>query len=221
MARATPLPPDERRAALIAATEPLLGEFGRDVSTKRIAEAAGVAEGTIFRVFPTKEALIDAVCEQVFEIDRTEAELEQIDRTLDLESRLAEVVIVMQERLRRIFALFHALRLERKHSGSHEDFRARQHADNQRVNEAIAALLVPDQDRLRMPLLEAANTLRILTLAMTHPMFSEPRRHEPRQIVDLALYGIANPPTDFSDLAANLSTDPARETMTEYSTGRS
>jgi len=194
MPRATPLPPDERRAALIAATEPLLEQFGRDVSTKRIAEAAGVAEGTIFRVFPTKEALVDAVCEQVFDVERAEADLRQISLELDLESRLCEVVIVMQERLRRIFALFHALRLERKHSGTHEDFRARQHSDNHRLNEAIAALLAPDQDRLRIPLLEAANLLRILTLAMTHPMFSEPRRHEPRQIVDLALNGIAHPP---------------------------
>ena len=66
--RATPLPPDERRAALIAATEPLLERFGRDVSTRQIAEAAGVAEGTIFRVFPTKEALIDAVLEEVFDV---------------------------------------------------------------------------------------------------------------------------------------------------------
>ncbi len=195
MARATPLPPDERRAALIAATEPLLEKFGRDVSTKRIAEAAGVAEGTIFRVFPTKEALVDAVCEQVFDLGSARAELEQIDPTLDLESRLAEVVIVLQERLRRIFALFHTIRLHRDPGLDAEGLRARQHADNARLNEVIAALMAPDQHRLRMPVLEAANVLRILTLAMTHPMFSDPRPHEPREIVDLALHGVAQSPT--------------------------
>ena len=75
MPRATPMPPEARRAALIAATEPLLEHFGRDVSTKQIAEAAAVAEGTIFRVFPTKEALIDAVCDQVFDVGRICTEL--------------------------------------------------------------------------------------------------------------------------------------------------
>ena len=75
MTRAAPLPPDERRAALIAATEPLLEQFGREVSTRQIAEAASVAEGTIFRAFATKDALIDAVLEDVFDVQRTCDEL--------------------------------------------------------------------------------------------------------------------------------------------------
>ena len=39
---------------MIAATEPLLEQFGRDVSTRQIAQAANVAEGTIFRAFATR-----------------------------------------------------------------------------------------------------------------------------------------------------------------------
>ncbi len=99
MPRATPLPPDERRAALIAATEPLLEQYGRDVSTKRIAEAAGVAEGTIFRVFPTKKALIDAVCDQVIDLDPVCAEIDGLDRAAALETRLVSAVAIMQRRL--------------------------------------------------------------------------------------------------------------------------
>lgn len=202
MVRATPLPPDERRAALIEATEPLLEQFGRDVSTKRIAEAAGIAEGTIFRVFPTKEALIDAVCDQVFDLDRARAELMQIDQTLDLESRMVEVVIVMQRRMRRIFALFHALRLDRSHPPDAEGVRAKQRADNELLNMAIASLLQVDQDRLRMPAFEAANVLRMLTLSMTHPMLSDPKLYDPRQIVDLVLHGISRSSTSPTNWSA-------------------
>ena len=73
------LPLDDRRAALIAATEPLLERFGREVSTRRVAEAAGVAEGTIFRAFATKEDLIDAVIEDAFDNQRTCDALAKVD----------------------------------------------------------------------------------------------------------------------------------------------
>ena len=189
MSRATPLPPDERRAALIAATEPLLEKFGRDVSTRQIAEAACVAEGTIFRVFSTKEALIDAVLEDVFDVQRTCDELAAIDRSLDLEARMVAAVQVLQARLRRVFALFHSMRIGPKQD--HQDFRERQRADNDLLDAAIVALLDPDADRLRVPPADAANAIRSLTFALTHPILGEQSRQRPRtQIVDLLLHGI-------------------------------
>jgi AcrR family transcriptional regulator len=194
VSRAAPLPPDERRAALIAATEPLLEQFGRDVSTRQIAEAAGVAEGTIFRAFATKDALIDAVLEEVFDNQRTCDELAAIDPALSLEARLISAVTVLQARLRRVFALFHSMRLSPPDKDS-SAFRARQRADNEKLNAAVASLLEHDHDRLRMAADDAASALRTVTFSLTHPILGDQRFTEPEQIVDLIMHGITNPPS--------------------------
>jgi AcrR family transcriptional regulator len=191
--RAAPLPLDERRAALIEATEPLLERFGREVSTRQIAKAAGVAEGTIFRAFATKEELIDAVIEDAFDTQRTCDELAQVDPALSLEERLTAAVIILQERLRRIFALFGSLRLH-KEQHDHDSFRAKQQADYELINRAIASLIKPDQDRLRLDVRDSASALRTITFSITHPMLGDQRLIEPQQIVDLVLYGICRQP---------------------------
>jgi AcrR family transcriptional regulator len=187
--RAAPLPLDERRAALIAATEPLLERFGRDVSTRQIAEAAGVAEGTIFRAFATKEALIDAVIEDAYDVQHTCDELAQVDLGLSFEQRLIAAVSILQERLRRVLALFGSLQLG-KEPHDRDSFRAKQQADNELLSSAIAILIKPDQHRLRLDPLEAASALRAITFAMSHHILGDQRLAQPQQIVDLFLYGI-------------------------------
>ncbi len=189
MPRATPLPADERRAAILAATEPLLEQWGRDVSTKQIAEAAGIAEGTIFRVFPTKEALIEAVATEAFDMGLTCAELAQIDLGLELEARLVRAVEVLQRRMRRVIALFHALRFR---PPPDEDRAQRTRDDNELLGAALTALIGPDAHRLRVPPAEAAQYIRCLTFATSHPMLAGPT-YTPDQLVDRVLRGIATP----------------------------
>ena len=84
---------------------------------------------------------------------------------------------------------FHSMRLGPRPDQS--DFRARQHQDNERLNAEIARLLEPDHDRLRVPPAEAANALRAVTFALTHPIVSSGRHSRPQQIADLVLHGIA------------------------------
>jgi AcrR family transcriptional regulator len=51
----------ERKQQIIDAATKLFLDEGVGVSTTRIANAAGVSNGTLFNVFPTKQALIDAI----------------------------------------------------------------------------------------------------------------------------------------------------------------
>lgn len=58
--RAPAMKPDERRAHLLSATVVVLRRSGMAATTKEIAAEAEVAEGTIFRVFSTKDELIQS-----------------------------------------------------------------------------------------------------------------------------------------------------------------
>ena len=62
--RAASMSPDDRRKAIVTALVPLIVERGGEVSTREIAQAAGIAEGTIFRVFPDKKSLLLAAAEE-------------------------------------------------------------------------------------------------------------------------------------------------------------
>src|SRR5690242_8639482 len=97
--RASALPPDERRSMIVAATLPLLLEHGDRVTSRQIAEAAGIAEGTIFRAFADKDEVIAAVVESALDQGPLEAALSAIPAALAFEDRLAAAIVIMQQRV--------------------------------------------------------------------------------------------------------------------------
>lgn len=109
MTRARRLPPEDRRDAIIAATGPLLAEAGPNVSTRQIAAACGIAEGTLFRVFPTKRDLLEATLRASLDPTADVDRLRAIDRAQPLETRLRQVVDILVARTRRVSGLFAAL----------------------------------------------------------------------------------------------------------------
>lgn len=63
MASSRPLRADaaRNRAKVLAAAEAVVAEQGTSASTEEVARRAGVGIGTVFRHFPTKESLLEAV----------------------------------------------------------------------------------------------------------------------------------------------------------------
>lgn len=189
--RAAPLPPDERRAALVAATLPLVLQHGTAVSTRQIADAAGVAEGTIFRVFASKDELVAEAVAHAFDPSPAVAELEAVDPAGSLEGRLVAATEILQRRLRHVFHLLAALRLSRP---PEDDARRHQPQDDVPAHApllaAVAALVEPDRARLRVPPAEVARLLRLLTFAGTHPHITDGQPLSADQIVTLLLDGV-------------------------------
>src|SRR5437763_1994285 len=97
--RASALPPDERRSMIVRATLPLLLENGEMVTSRQIADAAGIAEGTIFRVFADKDALIAAVIDAALDTEPLERALASIDLALPFEKALAAAIDLLQQRV--------------------------------------------------------------------------------------------------------------------------
>jgi AcrR family transcriptional regulator len=153
--RAVALPPDERRAAIVAATLPLLLDKGLAVTTRQIAGAAGVAEGTIFRVFPDKEAVVQATVDAAFDPAPTERALAAIDPDLPFEAQLTEAVGIVQRRLSDIWRLMSTVSARPPTSPPDSP--------------ALATLIAAHRDQVRLEPAAAARHLRALTLAVSHP----------------------------------------------------
>ena len=176
--RAAPLPPEERRAAVIAAVLPLLIEHGATVTTRQIATAAGVSEGTIFNVFADKDELISAALESAIDQAPFERAIAAIDRAQPFVEQLVEATELIQRRIVDIWRLVSQL-------GPHHlppDHRPLPDSA------ALAALLADRPERLRTDPADAARLLRALALSLTHPMLAaEPR--SAADIVDAFLHG--------------------------------
>jgi AcrR family transcriptional regulator len=146
--------PEDRRAAIIDAALPLLREQGANVSTRQIADAAGVAEGTIFGVFSDKASLIKCAIMRALDPSESIEAIEAIDRGLELRVRLTRAAEILHERSVENSALM--INLVR--SGAFEPPGPGRHAPPREVLEAreqmidaLSALIGPDAPRLRKP----------------------------------------------------------------------
>lgn len=159
--RARPLAPDDRRDAILDAVVPLLREKGRDVSTRQLAEAAGVAEGTLFRAFGDKESLLAAAIERIFDHEPLWAMLRGIDVHLPFEQKLRRVVWLLREHLGSIVSAVVALSITE---------RPRHPApDDRELTLILRDLFTDDMDRFAVPLDTVADYVRMVAFASALP----------------------------------------------------
>jgi AcrR family transcriptional regulator len=192
--------PDERRQAIVDAVIPLLVTHGATVTTRQIAEAAGVAEGTIFRVFADKHELMHAAARAVFDAERGRRTLEAIDPEVDLFGMVRTVVVEMLASMERVFAVLIAVRgiVGREPMGEHDDPDRRPGPPefileaNRVLLDALTGLFARYEDQLSVPPARAALALRSLVFGSRHPGMSPDEGMAPDEIAELVIHGVAD-----------------------------
>ena len=212
------MPRLERRQALIEATIPLLSTHGAAVSTRQVAEAAGVAEGTIFRAFSSLEDLIRAATLAAIQRDHIAQQLDAIGASQpDLAGTIRELVRQIGDHVRRtrpLIELAHELHIRPECStlspdaaASDPDLRdgaAPEAAASQSgraapspgrfhaaITDAVIHSLSRHADELTVSPALAASALISLTFGALHPIAGHPELDDPTALTDLLLHGIA------------------------------
>ncbi len=185
------MPVEERRAHILDAVIPLILEKGTEVTTREIAEAAGIAEGTVFRAFADKDALIDAAIAKVMDPSEIVGFLEGVDPTLSLEAKIELIVSVLHSRVSGVVRFMAALgpREHARHGG--HGGKGRGAPPLGETTGVIERLLEPDKDRIRVPVATAVDYLRILVFGTTMPFLTTGGASDPSELADFILRGIA------------------------------
>ncbi|MFD5727621.1 TetR/AcrR family transcriptional regulator [Streptomyces sp. NPDC058368] len=184
--RAPAMSPEQRRAMIIQTAIPLIAEYGSAVTTAKIARAAGIGEGTIFRVFADKDELMQACVAEALSPEHAIRELDAIDLTQPLSDRLVEAAEALQAHMARMGAILGSL----GHGGGKHPGPVRGAGRNEssaRIRAAVAELLGPDRDALRRPPEQVAALF--FGLLFTQPRTEDEPDLTSRELVDVFLHG--------------------------------
>jgi AcrR family transcriptional regulator len=181
-ARARPLEPDDRRAMIIEAVIPIIIEHGRDVTTRQLAEAAGIGEGTIFRAFGDKETLVRAAAERYFEPGLISSAIHAIDPGASLEQKVSGILEAMRERMRGVHGMMSALGMTGRPPGP---------TNRESLDGVIEELLAPNLVELDVSPGRVMQFIRLVSLSASIPSFNAGHEISTEELARMITYGIA------------------------------
>jgi AcrR family transcriptional regulator len=193
---------DERRKAIVDVLIPLIVDRGGEVSTREIAEAAGIAEGTIFRVFPDKKSLMLAAAEEAVNPADGQADFDQAMAGAD--GLRAKVLVATERvlgRMRMTMSVMMAVRahlVAAHHEEHHRDADGKPRMGpppfvlkaQEDLHRRLTGLFEPHHDELAVEPDVAAIALRSLIFGASRPELGMAPVLTPDQIADLLLDGV-------------------------------
>ena len=179
--RAQPMAAEDRKAMIVDAVIPLLLEHGRGMTSRQIAEAAGIAEGTIFRVFGDKETLVQAAIEKYLDPEPLREALRSIDPALPLEHKVRAILYLLRERFHSVMRIMPVIGPQRPPVPQERGEFAR----------IIAHILEPETRELNWPPERVAHLLRLISFSSAFPALNEGIEFSIDDLARMVLVGVA------------------------------